>query len=313
MVAEERLHNRPLVGFEPLGELGVKRIAPLRRGQRTEGERGGTFHVARHQEPPRRKAGLPGLAAGGKVGGEGFGERLGGRFVELCGRVASGQRLQPFQRVGRAGRGFCGGEGLGAPCFEGLVEQGEVQQPLAGIVDDIQMQRRRAGQARQEPGRLIAEREADLADPPRAFRPDRLCARKRREMGFIIEARGFAVRMLAHGGGDQAPVRCGGKLRHPPARQQIGDQRGDEDGLACAAEAGDAEPQGRLEQHFGGAVARFFRKAEDVVCDIGDAQSGLPWQPILYGPGGRRREGEAGVGYGFGAWRPAPGGLDFET
>ena len=68
--------------------------------------------------------------------------------------------------------------------------------------------------------------------------------------------------------------------RQATAMQQVVDQRGDEDGLAGARQAGDAEPQGRLDQ----AAGAIGKRVEGDQRLIGDGSDGmmttcgpLPW------------------------------------
>ena len=71
------------------------------------------------------------------------------------------------------------------------------------------------------------------------------------------EAGRSAVRAWRDDNGEDAPLRLRPELRQPPAGEEVGDERGDEHGLSRPAQARDAEPDRRLEQHFRRAVPRF--------------------------------------------------------
>ena len=67
-------------------------------------------------------------------------------------------------------------------------------------------------------------------------------------MRLVVEARHLVVRLRLEMAGEDAPLRIGREEGQPPARDEVPDERGDEDGLARAGEAGDAEPQRRREE-----------------------------------------------------------------
>ena len=67
-------------------------------------------------------------------------------------------------------------------------------------------------------------------------------------MPLIVEARHLIVRLRLEIGAEHAAVGDGVEERHAGARHEVVHERGDEHGLAGAGEAGDAEPDGRLDQ-----------------------------------------------------------------
>ena len=76
-------------------------------------------------------------------------------------------------------------------------------------------------------------------------------------MILVLEARYRIIRLfLERGAGHPAGAQ---RLEQgqPAAMQQIVDQRRDEDGLAGTRQAGDAEPDGRIDQ-IGGAIGQIF-------------------------------------------------------
>ena len=71
---------------------------------------------------------------------------------------------------------------------------------------------------------------------------------KRLQMGLVVEARHRVVGLRLEPRARDAHAAQRREHRQPPAMQQLMHQRGDEDGLAGAGEAGDAEPDGRIDQ-----------------------------------------------------------------
>ncbi len=125
------------------------------------------------------------------------------------------------------------------------LEQRQIEEPFARIVDDIDMQTLAVEPPLPELGRLIFEREPELADAPRTLRPGGRVAGEIGKMLLIFEARDDLVRLRFQIGAQQAPL--GGRVeeRQPAAGDEIVHERGDEHGLAGAGEPGHAEPHRR--------------------------------------------------------------------
>jgi hypothetical protein len=107
------------------------------------------------------------------------------------------------------------------------------------------------------------------------------CPRQGRQMVFKIETRhGIVGLRLQIGRFDPAHAR-GLQPRHPPAFQKIGHQRGDEHGLACPAQTGDAQPDHRGREE----PCHTMRHIRDLVakrlCDRLDDQLGHPFAVFL--------------------------------
>ncbi len=83
---------------------------------------------------------------------------------------------------------------------------------------------------------------------------------------FVVEARNVIVGLRVEVRRDQAPLGGGREERQPPALREIADQRRDENRLAGARQAGDAEAQRGREQvrekltGFGKTVGECLRK-----------------------------------------------------
>ena len=144
---------------------------------------------------------------------------------ELCARPVARQR-----------------EAFGGPLLEALVEQRQIEQPFAGIVDDVERQR-----AVRAILPLIVDHEPQLADVDGRVRPAPFLDQGA-DVVLIVEARHRIVGLrLEPGAGD--PSRGEGlEHRKAAAAGEAVDQRGDEHGLAGARQPGDAEPHRRVEE-----------------------------------------------------------------
>ena len=133
-------------------------------------------------------------------------------------------------------------EAFGRPLLIALVEQRQVEQPFAGIVDDVECQAAVGAIVA-----LIVDDEPELADVDGRVRPAPLLD-QRAQMVLIVEARHRVVR-LRRELRPRDPAR-GKRLEHRKAAAagQPVDQRRDEHGLAGARQAGDAEPHRRVEE-----------------------------------------------------------------
>ena len=166
--------------------------------------------------------------------------------VERGGGVGGGEAGEPGGGVGRAGGGAGDGDGGAGPVLEGLVHQRQVEQPFAGVVDDVEVDDARAGEAADHAGGGDAEREAEGGDGAGALGPARVGAGEGGEVVLVGEAGDGVVGLRLQVGGEDAVLGLGLELRHAAAVEEVGDERGDEDGLAGAAEAGDAEADHRV-------------------------------------------------------------------
>ena len=143
------------------------------------------------------------------------------------------------------------GHGRARPIGKALVQQGEIEQPFAGIIDDPDRHLCRgtgdlAEKLAHRVGRREAQIEADLADVDGASGPVRDASGHFFDIAEIREAR-QPVRLGAFKiGGDQAALTGHLEERHPvrivECAQQIMDQAGDEHGLAGPAEPGHRQP-----------------------------------------------------------------------
>ena len=160
--------------------------------------------------------------------------------------VRGERRARLFPRQGKA---------LARPLFVASVEQRQVEQPFAGIIDDVQRERAIGAVLP-----LIVDHEPQLADVDGRTGP---AARvdQGADVVLVIEARHRVVRLRRKmrardtSGGEGLEHRKEAAARHPM------DQRGDEHGLARARQAGDAEPHCRIEEMLAVIEQRTRRQA----------------------------------------------------
>ena len=146
VLAKERLHHMRLVGLVAPLHHGMERAgagaATLQLGKRGEGQGGRALEIARHQEAPgrqRRERALVELA-GPQVGSQRVGQGARGGLVRVGGRIDGFGQGAPFARQLRPNRQFGHLEGVGGEFLVGLAEQRQVEQPFAGIVDNVDRQ-----------------------------------------------------------------------------------------------------------------------------------------------------------------------------
>ena len=143
MIAEERAHHMRLVGLvAPLHHRRDRargdRVAFAERNRR-EGQRRRALEIARHQEPAGRQGRqrIDVVARLAQIGGEAFGDVARRILVGLGVRVEARERGAPVGRQRRAGRRLARAQRLPRPFGVGLVEQRQVEQPLARVVDEV--------------------------------------------------------------------------------------------------------------------------------------------------------------------------------
>ncbi len=134
-------------------------------------------------------------------------------------RVPGGRELRarPFARLREA---------LGRPLLVALVEQRQVEQPFAGIVDDVERQRAVGAVVA-----LIVDHQTQFADIDRRVRPATLLDQGA-DMVLIVEARHRIIRLRLEMGPRDPPGRERLEHRKAAAAGEAVDQRGDEHGLA---------------------------------------------------------------------------------
>ena len=169
MIAEERPHDVRLIALEAARHHGGERRAPVARlvaeGERTEGEQRRAFEIARQQ-----KAAGPGRVQHMIVGTRRL--EIGGKEVRSPQRhllvlggiwIDAGEKLAPGFRVRLPARRRRLLHRLGAPLLVAHVEQRQVDQPLAGIVDDVEIEAGDAEGTAQGAGRFELDGDAHLA------------------------------------------------------------------------------------------------------------------------------------------------------
>ena len=260
MLAIERPHHHVLVGLvAPLHHRPERaRARRLLAGQfeRREGQRRRAREVARHQEAAGRQQphGVALVAAGLEIVGE---QRARPRARPARSRARAGSSVARWrcQRAASIGARAAARElqRIGRPLRIARGEQRQVEQPFARIVHDVERER---AVARAAPRRLILDDEAKLADAAGRLRPAPLVG-ERAQMRLVVEARHRIVGLRLEPRARDAAARQRLEHRQAPAMQQLMHQRGDEHRLAGAGQAGDAEPDGRIEQ----AGAEFAERA----------------------------------------------------
>ena len=247
MVAEERFDDVGLIGlvaaFHHCRHRAVSDRFGLADRDGGEGQRRRAFEVARHQETAGRQGRerVDVLARLAQIGGEPLGDLAGAVLVGFGVRVEAGERRAPVGRERRAGRGLAGGEGLARPSRVGFVDQRQVEQPFAGIIDEVE--RQPAVAAVPAGGALELDGQAQLRDAPGRLRPHAVRAGEARHMILVGEARHGVVGLRLEPRPGDASLRRGCEHRQPDAGDEIADERGQEHRLAGAGKAGDAEPQ----------------------------------------------------------------------
>ena len=223
VVAKERPRHIGLVGLvAPLHhrrQRAWRDFLTLVERQRREGQGGRPLEVARHEEAARRQARerVDVVARLAQVSGEEFG---GGARRFLLGRgggVEAGKKRAPGRGERRAG--FCSArfDRLARPLGVGLVEQRQVEQPFAGIIDDVERQVR----GLRAPGRRALEfyGQAQLGNAPGRLRPAPIRAAQGGQVFFIGESRHRVVGLRLEIGARDAPF--AGSAQH----RQLGRRR----------------------------------------------------------------------------------------
>ena len=247
MIAKERPYHMRLIGFVAASHHRRERAGNERRvvGERDRSERQGRrpLEIARHQEPAGRQGreGIDVVARPLEVGGEKFGDPPRRIFAGVGLGVEADERLTPFLRQRRAGRGLACGKGLARPFGVAFVEQRQVEQPFAGVVDEIELEARTPADPPR--GALELDRKPQLGDAAGRLRPAPIRSREARLMLLVGESRHGVVRLRLEPRPHDAALGGRGQNRQARAGDQVVDQRGQEHRLARARQAGDAEAQ----------------------------------------------------------------------
>ena len=150
VVAEERTHDMGLVGLvAPLHHRRERSRCDFRarrERQRREGECGRAREIAGHQEAARRQSRerIDVVARLPQIGGEQGGAGARDFFIGRGRRFEAHQMLGPGLRQRLARRRSARRDRLLRPLRIALVQQRKVEQPFAGIVDDVEVERRGA-------------------------------------------------------------------------------------------------------------------------------------------------------------------------
>ena len=149
MIAEERPHHHVLVGLvAPLHHRPQRArrgaVPSARQIERREGQRRRAREIARHQEAAGRQQahGEALVAAGLQIVGEQL-RGVSARLLVLAAPRRRASRDGACQGAASCARGARARqrEALGRPLLVALAEQRQVEQPFAGIVDDVERER----------------------------------------------------------------------------------------------------------------------------------------------------------------------------
>jgi hypothetical protein len=174
-------------------------------------------------------------ATAAEVVGERPRQSLGIGFVHIPCRIDRRHEIEIGPRLFRGGCLGGAGEGLRGPFGKAQRQEREIEKPLTGIIDDIEVEHGRAGPAAPPLLRLEFQHQPQLADPARSFRPVWQLARQRTEMLLVGKAWDRSIGRFREFGADEPAGSKGGKAGHPTASEKIVDQCGDKDRLAGAA------------------------------------------------------------------------------
>ena len=256
MVAKERPHDVRLIALEAPrhhgGERAARDRAPLFERQRAEGEQRRAFEIARHQEAAGTRR-VQHMVLGPRrlevVGKEA--RALECNLLVLAGiRIDRAQEFEPrlggAMRVPRARAP----NRIRRPGLVALLQQWQVDQPFAGVVDDIEVEAGDAEEAAQGLRGAKLDRYAELAQALGAFGPLRGILPKRFQVLLVVEAGNRVVGLRLEIGALDAALGLRKKEGQPAPRHEIADERGNEHGLARARQPGHAEAE-RGRHHVG--------------------------------------------------------------
>ncbi len=253
VVAVEGAYDVLLVVAEALGQGGVVALGrqPVQRGalgaldarQGKELQHRRAGELPGQQETPRLQVGEAGLPGGPQALGVTLGELGELPLVGGGGGVQFGCRREPVGEQGGALVAACRLLGQ-APARVVVLEQRQVEQPLAGVVEQVQGQLPGLPAEQAAPGRTVADRQAQFADAAGRLRPVRRGGVERRHGLVVGKARHAQVLLVDPASAEQATL--AGHRQQVEVRLQAGvtelvDQRGQKRGLARARQASDRQ------------------------------------------------------------------------
>ena len=137
VIAEERTHDLAFIGLISALKFardGAARRMPFRQGGKGQNRR--AIKRPGQQETARRAVGKPRGPCGVEIRCIALRQRFCRWFIEFCGAVKAIQSGKEFSRLRPRARGA---QRLRRPFSIGFFHQRQIEQPFAGIVDDIQM------------------------------------------------------------------------------------------------------------------------------------------------------------------------------
>ena len=146
---------------------------------------------------------------------------------------------------------FGHGNGRTAPLLIGLRHQGQIKQPFAGVVNNIDVQFSAVEPPRQKTLRFIFKGQAQLADASGAFWPMAIFTCQGSEMFFIGETRQIIIGLGFKIAAGDAALGMGLEHRHAGTLQKRVNQCRDKHGLSRTRKSGDTEAQSGVKQARG--------------------------------------------------------------
>ena len=149
MIAEERPHDMIAIGIVAARHHAGERLridlAAFAHRQRRKRQQRRAFKIARHQEPPRRQRRRRNRlgAAGAQIGCEQRRRLLRDALVRRSRGIEARDIGAPFRGQRRARRGQARIKRILRPALIGFAEQRQIEQPFAGIIDEVDRQLRR--------------------------------------------------------------------------------------------------------------------------------------------------------------------------
>lgn len=172
----------------------------------------------------------------------------GGPRVRLRRLPPAGEEVEPGPRLRRPRLLAAKREHRLGPFLEALLEERQVQEPLARIVDDLEPQgRKRRHRAPEQRARPVADGDAERARAGGRFRPARRIGRE--ALQKLLVGEGAPLDRLDPGAEEPAAEPGAEDRQHDRIGRrgkEIVRERRDEDRLAGLREAGDGEADGPL-------------------------------------------------------------------
>src|ERR1700730_15964465 len=147
MVAEKGFHDISLIGLVAPFHHSRVRLGRIDftffDSERCEGEGGGAFKVPRHKKTSRRQGRkvIFSSAAGTQVGGKNFSLPARLFLARFTAGLGNGRKPSPICGKRCSCSTFRGNKSFARPLRIGFRKEREIEQPFAGIIDDVDGER----------------------------------------------------------------------------------------------------------------------------------------------------------------------------